>query len=52
MNFKISHTSRETEVKDDNIKQFDAEKGIVTNYLYNAFRSEDGKSTTTEISDF
>ena len=48
----LSYTARETEVKDDNIAQFDAEKGIVTNYLYNAFRSEDGKSTTTEISDF
>ena len=49
---RLDYTARETEVKDDKIKQFDADKGIVTNYLYNAFRSEDGKSTTTEISDF
>lgn len=48
----LEYTAREKAVSDQNIVSFDDDKGIVSNYLYNAFRSEDGKSTTTEISDF
>ena len=48
----LNFTRRERAVGDDNILKFDEEKGIVEGYLYNSFRSEDGKSTTTEISDF
>jgi len=48
----LEFTSREKPVMDAAIKEFDDDKGIVSGYLYNAFRSEDGKSTTTELSDF
>jgi len=48
----LDYTARERAVSDNNIVAFDEDKGIVSNYLYNAFRSEDGKSTTTEIQDF
>ena len=48
----LKYTRREKAVDDANIVQFDEEKGIVDGYLYNAFRSEDGNSHTTEISDF
>ena len=48
----LDYTPREKAVAENSIVAFDADKGIVTNYLYNAFRSEDGKSTTTELKDF
>lgn len=48
----LDYTPRERAAGDENIVAFDEDKGIVSNYLYNAFRSEDGKSTTTEISNF
>ena len=37
-------------IKHDEAAQTDEDKGLVSAYLYNAFRSADGKSTTTEIS--
>jgi len=43
----LEFTSREKPVMDAAIKEFDDDKGIVSGYLYNAFRSEDGNSTTT-----
>ena len=53
VSYHLSEYTRRTKAVDDaNIVQFDEEKGIVDNYLYNAFRSEDGNSHTTEISDF
>ncbi len=48
----LDYTARERAVSDNSIVAFDEDKGIVSNYLYNAFRSEDGESTTTEIKDF
>ena len=48
----LEYTRREKSVADNNIVAFDEEKGIVEGYLYNAFRSEDGRSTTTEITNF
>jgi hypothetical protein len=48
----LTFTRRERAVGDENILKFDEDKGIVEGYLYNSFRSEDGKSTTTEISNF
>lgn len=48
----LTYTRREKAAGDDNIVAFDEDKGIVENYLYNSFKSEDGLSTTTEITDF
>ena len=48
----LDYTTREKVVAENSIVAFDNEKGIVTSYLYNAFKSEDGKSTTTELKDF
>ena len=48
----LTYLPRERPTEDSNIIKFDADKGIVTNYLYNAFKSEDGGEHTTEITNF
>ena len=48
----LNFTRREKPVSDKNIIKFDEDKGIVEGYLYNAFKSQDGSESTTEITDF
>jgi hypothetical protein len=43
----LDYTTREKE--HDEVSKTDADKGIKTQYLYNAFRSPDGLETTTEM---
>ena len=43
----LDYTTREKE--HDEVTKTDADKGIKTQYLYNAFRSPDGLETTTEM---
>jgi hypothetical protein len=49
----LQYTKRAEPVSDANIAKFDDDKGIVTNYLYNSFKSADGSSTChDQIKDF